>query len=139
MGGSVACLTRELALADATPDDIVHALTKVLPWRVVTTDPEPIVDGLLAFLIWAVKRGRIRERRVEYTCRKIRRDALEAMRDPREWSPAKQLLMSAIRDGVDPSDIDAVRDHALAHGGAPAFVDEFVYPQVMFVNGEWRE
>jgi hypothetical protein len=85
-----------------------------------------------------MKHGRIRERRVEYACRKIRREAVEAMHDPRKWSASKQLVMAAMRDGVEPSDLDAVREHALAHGALPDYVDEFVYPQRIFANGHWR-
>jgi len=137
---SVRFVARHLELATATPEEIVRVLTSTLPRRVIAIDPDVVVGGLIAFLIWAVKRGRIREQRVEYAIRKHRTEVDEAMRDDRTWSPSKQIILAAVRDGVDPSDLDGVREHALARGMSPDYVDEFVYPQpICLADGLWLQ
>ena len=49
------------------------------------------------------------------------------MGDERRWAPGKKTMLSrAMRDGVDPFDLAAVRAHAVHGGLAPDFVDEFL-------------
>jgi hypothetical protein len=48
------------------------------------------------------------------------------------------MLMLAMRDGIDPSDVARVRQHAVGRGLAPSFVDEFLPPgPVLLANGSW--
>ena len=137
--GSLIVLAREGArLRDLTAEQVVRMLVTGLPRRVSVLDAEAFVDGIVAFLIWAAKSNRA-HRSIEYACRRNRASAIAAMRDERKWSPGTQMLMAAMRDGVDSRDLDAIRRHALERGMRADFVDEFLPPPPMcLANGEWQ-
>ncbi|HEY1960223.1 MAG TPA: hypothetical protein VGH28_31655 [Polyangiaceae bacterium] len=97
-----------------------------------------IVDGAVALLVWAAKHAKA-TREVEYAARSARRKALAAMNHERLWSPGKAMLASAIGDGVDPADLEAVRAHAVRRGHAPDFVAEFLPPGPTWLGHRgWR-
>lgn len=127
------------AITEMTAEDVVDILTKQFPYRVCTNDDGAVLDGASAFLVWAAKHGRIRDRRVEYASRTARRDAAVAMKNERVWSAGKAILMAAVRDGVDAQDAGAVREHALARGMRPDYVDEFLPAGPTFFAGAWRD
>lgn len=125
-------------LNEMTADDATDLLTEQLPRRVTAIDAEVIIDGLIEFLVWATKTHKIQNREVEYACRKSRHDAVAAMRDEHKWAPGKAIVLHALQDGVDATDLDRIRAHAMGRGLAPTFVDEFLPPGPTFLgNGRW--
>jgi hypothetical protein len=125
-------------LSEMTSEDATYLLTEQLPSKVGALDSALLVDVLIGFLVWAAKAGKIEDRSVEYACRKVRHVAIAAMMDERKWDPGKAIMMDAIRDGVDPSDLAQVREHAIRTSLDPSFVDEFLPSgPVLLANGEW--
>lgn len=125
-------------LNEMTADDATDVLTEQLPRRVAAIDAEVVVDGLVEFLVWATKTNKIQNREVEYACRKSRPDAVAAMRDERKWAPGKAIGLHALQDGIDATDLDRIRAHAIGRGLDPNFVDEFLPPGPTFLgNGRW--
>jgi hypothetical protein len=123
------------SIADLGPADVTDILLDELPRRAGALNPDAFVDAAVELLIWAAKSNRILDRDVEYECRRLRAAAKEAMLDERKWSPGKQIAMAAIRDGVDPADLKALRDHALRRGLDPRFVDELLPPPPISLGG----
>lgn len=78
---------------------------------------------MLGWLVWTARSGRVRDRGVEYTCRKLEARTIEAMENESRWSAAEQLAMAA-----DVIDVEAIREHALGRGLDRDFVDEFLRP-----------
>jgi hypothetical protein len=125
-------------LDEMTRDDAHDVLIQQLPHVVSAADPGVLPDAVLAFLVWAAKAGRLRDREVEYVCRKLGHAAREAMASARGWSPGKSMVMRAMQDGIDPADLDGVRAHAIACGLDPDYVDEFLPPgPVLLADGRW--
>ena len=125
-------------LDEMTRDDAHDVLIEQLPRVVSAADPGVLVDALQAFLVWAAKAGKIRDREVEYACRKLGPVARAAMARGRGWSPGKSMITRAMQDGIDPADLDRVRAHAISTGLHPDFVDEFLPPgPVLLADGRW--
>jgi hypothetical protein len=125
-------------LSEMTPEDVANLLTDQLPRKVSVLEPATIVDALIGFLVWATRTGAIRDRDVEYTCRKNAHAARTAMLDERKWSPGKTILMLAMRDGVQADDSVRVREHAIRRGLEPTYVDDFLPAgPVLLESGEW--
>lgn len=125
-------------LQEMTPDDAIDILTEQIPRRFASVSPDSFVDAAVGFLAWAAKTGRIRTRAVEYACGKARHTAQEAMDNERVWSACKRIVMHAVRDGVDPGDLESMRAHAIGTGLDPVYVDEFLPPApISLSDGSW--
>lgn len=125
-------------LNEMTADDAIDVLTAQLPHTVTAVDADAILEGLLAFLIWATKANRIQHRDVEYACRRIRGDAAAAMEDETRWAPGKSMVSRALQEGIDPTDLDRLRAHAIGTGLDPDYVDEFLPPgPTSLGHGRW--
>jgi hypothetical protein len=140
------CFTRRWSSATETPyslseitaDDVSDILVEQIPRKVSATDPDALIDATVAFLVWAAAASRLRDRGVEYACRKIHRRARAAMAEERTWAPGKAMVMRAMRDGIDPTDTDRLREHAIGTGLDAGFVDEFLPPPpVSLGNGRY--
>lgn len=60
------------------------------------------------------------------------------MRDERKWSPGKAIVLRAHNDGIDASDLEGIREHAISTGLDASFVDEFLPPgPTSLGNGQW--
>jgi hypothetical protein len=125
------------ALAEMDAADVSDLLLREFPYQVGAADLDGLVDAIIAFLIWAAKTGHV-EREIEYTCRKLDRPAKEAFRSS-PWSASKSLVMDAYRDGVDVSDVEAIRQHALGRGADARYVDAFLPPSspISLGHGRW--
>lgn len=115
-------------LSEMTADDAIDVLTEQLPRKVVAVDADTVMEGLIEFLIWATKTNKIQNRDVEYACRRRHHDAAAAMRDERKWAPGKAIVLRALDDGVDASDLERIRAHPIGSGLDASFVDEFLPP-----------
>jgi hypothetical protein len=121
-----------------TTEDAIDVLTEQLPRRVTAVDADAILEGLIELLVWATKTNRIENRDVEYACRNRRHDAAAAMKDERKWAPGKSMVLRALHDGIDATDLERVRAHAIGTGLDPGFVDEFLPPgPTSLGNGRW--
>lgn len=121
-----------------TSAEVIDVLAVQIPKSVSANDPKPFLDALVGFLTWGVKSGHIRERGVEFACKKVRADAETAMRDERRWSVGKTIATLAMRDGVDPSNLEQLRAHAIARGVADKAIDESLPPPpVTLGSGRW--
>lgn len=121
-----------------TPADVTDLATSQLPHQVSASRPHAVIDAFLALVIWAVKSGRIADKAVEYACRDVKNDAYAAMEDARKWSPGKTIVSSAMKQGVDVTDLGKLRVHGIEMGLLPAYVDEFLPPPpVSLGDGRW--
>ena len=117
---------------------VIDLVSVQMPKMVSAVDPAPFLDALVAFLIWTVKSGRVLDRGVEFGCKKVRAEAETSMRDERRWSPGKTMVTLAMRDGVDPSNVELLRAHAVSRGVKSASVDAMLPPPpVTLGNGRW--
>jgi hypothetical protein len=63
-----------------TAEDVRDLLLHRLPAKVSARHPRSVVDAAIELLLWAVRAGHV-TREVEYTCRRVRHEAYEAMLD----------------------------------------------------------
>lgn len=125
-------------LSEMTAEDAVDVLTEQLPRRLTAVDADAIIEGLIELLVWATKTNKIQNRGVEYACRASHHDAAAAMKDESKWAPGKSIVLRALHDGIDPTDLERIRAHAIGTGLDPGFVDEFLPPgPTCLGDGRW--
>ena len=108
---------------------VIDLLSVQIPKMVSAVDAAPFLDALVAFFAWTVKSAGILDRGVEFGCKKVRAEAETSMRDERRWSPAKTMVTLAMRDGVDPSNVELLRAHAVSRGVKSASFDAMFRPR----------